>query len=357
VPPAGKQVLIQRNGNVAFDVTAQVHPSVAATASLAARIVGLDIAGVDLVAEDISQPLAGQRGAIVEVNAGPGLLMHLKPASGEPQPVGRAIVDSLFPADDNGRIPIVGVAGGSDMTVVARLVAWLLHLAGKYVGLACADGMFLDHRQVETGDCATWQASHRLMLNRSVEAAVFENGCRMILGEGLAYDKCTVGVVTNVGSAAGLEAFDVRQPDQVFNVLRTQVDIVLPDGVAVLNADDEQVADMARLCDGDVIFYGTDAASPVIAKHRAEGKRAVVIRDGRVVLAAGKEENAILAVAAIPPTALPAGKAGGVLAAIGAAWALNVSPDLIRAGIETFETGQAAPPKARTQRPRKTQTI
>ena len=114
IPPLGAEVMIQRNGNVAFDVTDLVHPDVAATVCIAARIVGLDIAGVDLVAEDISRPLDEQRGAIVEVNAGPGLLMHLKPASGEPRPIGRAIVDSLFPEGESGRIPVVGIAKGSD---------------------------------------------------------------------------------------------------------------------------------------------------------------------------------------------------------------------------------------------------
>ena len=151
IPPLGAEVLIQRNGNVAFDVTDLVHPDVAATVSLAARIVGLDIAGVDLVAEDISRPLAEQRGAIVEVNAGPGLLMHLKPASGEPRPIGRAIVDSLFPEGESGRIPIVGITGTNGTNLVARLVAHLLHLSGKHVGLACSDGLYHDQRLVEKG--------------------------------------------------------------------------------------------------------------------------------------------------------------------------------------------------------------
>ena len=114
--------------------------------ALAARIVGLDIAGVDLVAEDISRPLDEQRGAIVEVNAGPGLLMHLKPASGEPRPVGQAIVDSLFPEGEQGRIPIVGITGTNGTNLVAQLVACLLHLSGKRVGLACSDGLYHDQR-------------------------------------------------------------------------------------------------------------------------------------------------------------------------------------------------------------------
>jgi len=151
IPPLGAEVMIQRNGNVAFDVTDLVHPDVAATVSLAARIVGLDIAGIDLVAEDISRPLDEQRGAIVEVNAGPGLLMHLKPASGEPRPIGRAIVDSLFPEGENGRIPIVGITGTNGTNLVARLVASLLHLSGKTVGLACSDGFTMTNDRLKRG--------------------------------------------------------------------------------------------------------------------------------------------------------------------------------------------------------------
>ena len=128
---------------------------------------------------------------IVEVNAGPGLLMHLKPAQGSPRPVGRAIVDHLFADDESGRIPIVGVAGSRDSAKLARLIAWLLHLSGRHVGLACRDGLFLDRRQVERGDCARFESAHRLLMNRNVQAAVVENDAQAILDDGLAYDRCT----------------------------------------------------------------------------------------------------------------------------------------------------------------------
>ncbi|MDO8931877.1 MAG: cyanophycin synthetase [Rhodocyclaceae bacterium] len=359
VAPAGKEILIQRNGNVAFDVTDIVHPSVAAAAALAARVIGLDIAGVDMVAEDISLPLDRQQAAIVEVNAGPGLLMHLKPASGEPRAVGRAIVDSLFPADQSGRIPIVGIAGSDGMTVVGRIVARILNLSGKHVGLACSDGLFFERRHVEKTDCATWKAAHRVLLNRAVEAAVFENGCRMILGEGLAYDRCHVGVVTNIAPPDGLEEFDIREADQVYNVLRTQVDVVLPEGAAVLNAGDARVAEMAELCDGEVIFFGADAGIPVLAEHLAQGKRAVFVRDAQVILATGGAEAALTQLSAIPLADMKQEdrRIENVLAAIGAAWALGVSVDLIRAGIETFEPDRPDPPKPLQQKARKTQTI
>ncbi len=339
IPPKDKQVLVQRNGNVAFDVTDLVHPSIAAAASLAARIVGLDIAGVDLVIEDISRPLAEQRGAIVEVNAGPGLLMHLKPAEGLPRPVGKAIVDSLFSAADSGRIPIVGVTGTYGKSTVARLVARLLHLSGKYVGLSCRQGLYLDQRQVEKGDRASWAAAHKVLLNRSVDAAVLVNSARSILSEGIAYDRCQVGVVTNIIGAGGLDKFYIHNPEQVYNVLRTQVDIVLPDGVAVLNANDPLVLKMAELCDGSVILFAQDPEITAITEHREQGGRAVFVRYGRLVMATGKDELTLVEMAAIPllNTGADAFQVENVLAAVGAAWALGLSQEVIRTGIETFK--------------------
>ncbi|TAL52981.1 cyanophycin synthetase [Pandoraea sp.] len=345
VPPAGQSVLIQRNGNVAIDVTEQVHPSVAAHVALAARVVGLDIAGVDLVAEDISQPLEGQRGAIVEVNAGPGLLMHLKPAEGKPRPVGQAIIQHLFPPGDSGRIPVVGITGTRGKTLVARLVARLLQLNGQRVGLACSDGLFLGRRQIQQGNAAHWQGARKVLLNRAVEAAVCENGSRSILGEGLAYDRCQVGVITNLDPDAPLPEYSIHEPEQMANVLRTQVDVVLPDGVAVLNADDARVAEMASLCDGEVIFFSLVPASPTLAAHRAIGGRCVFARDGYLIMARGQDEMPLVELASVPVArpGQPRLQVENVLAAVGAAWALDVPAGLLRTGIETFALNHAAP--------------
>lgn len=346
VPADGQRVLVQRSGNVAFDVTDRVHPSVAATVTLAARVVGLDIAGVDLVAEDISRPLDEQRGAIVEVNAGPGLLMHLKPADGTPRPVGRAIVDHLFPEGDAGRIPIVGVTGTNGKTVVARLVARLLHLSGKRTGLACSEGLYLDRRLVQKGDRADFASGTRVLMNRNVDAAVIENDSGVILGQGLAYDRCQVGVVTNIDDADHLGDFDINETERMFNVFRTQVDVVLPTGAAVLNARDPRVVEMAELSDGAVIFFGIDPALPAITAHLQQDGRAVFVRDGAIVLAQGAREERLADVAAIPLThgGRVAFQVENVLAAVGAAWALDIPVELIRAGIETFDIDQADAP-------------
>jgi cyanophycin synthetase len=349
VPAQGRQVLIQRNGNVSRDITEQVHPSVAATVALAARVVGLDVAGIDLVAEDISRPLGEQGGAIVEVNAGPGLLMHLRTAEGSPRPVGRAIADHLFPPDDDGRIPIVGVSGTRGRTAVSRLVAHLLHIGGMRVGLACGAGLYLDRRRVATGDCATFDPAQRLLLNRMVKAAVIESSPLTMASEGLPYDRCLVGVVTALDPTATLAERYIETSEQMYRVLRTQVDVVLPNGVAVLNAADPQVAEMAPLCDGEVIFFAADPAAPAIVTHCEDGGRAVFVRDERVVLATGTQEFVLAETAHV---ALAGEGCAGLdietfLAALGAAWALGISAESIRAGIETFDTTEPSEGDAR----------
>jgi cyanophycin synthetase len=337
IPATGQAVLIQRNGNVAFDVTDTLHPDVAETAVLAARVVGLDVAGIDLVAEDVSLPLAEQQGAIVEVNAGPGLLMHLKPAEGAPRPVGRAIVDHLFPAGESGRIPIVGISGSQGTTAIAHLVAQLVSCTGKRTGLACREGLYLGLRQVKPGNCASWRMGRQLLMNRGVDTAIFEHDARSILGEGYAYDRCQVGVVTDLQVDASLAEYFIREPEQMHTVMRTQVDVVLSEGVAVLHAGDPAVAELASLCDGAVLFYALDPDLPLIAEHCARGGRAVVLRAGEVVIAGGCGEVPLfnLGSQALSADGKPALKALHLLAAVGVALALDIPSDLIRAAIET----------------------
>ncbi|MDD2720854.1 MAG: cyanophycin synthetase [Gallionella sp.] len=324
IPAVGTSVLIQRNGNVAFDVTELVHPEVAATVELAARIVGLDIAGIDLMAEDISRPLAEQGGAIVEINAGPGLLMHLKPASGKAQPVGEAIVASLFTASDDGRIPVIGISGTHGKTRVARLLTEILQLSGRHVGLACSDGMYFDGRQTDKRDGANWATAQKVLMNRSVEAAVIENGLTTILGEGLGYDRCQVGIVTNIIADRHFGDYYIETEEQVRNVVRTQVDVVLSGGVAVLNACDPLVAGLAEYCDGEVIFFSADGQLP--SDHPV--KRAVLLRDGVIVLREDGQETELYRLAATD-----AENDWQLLAVVAAAWALGVSNSLIKAGL------------------------
>jgi cyanophycin synthetase len=363
VPVAGREVLIQRNANHAFDCTDEVHPETAEQAALAARVVGLDIAGVDLVCQDISQPLAGQGGAIVEVNAGPSLLMHIKPGIGQPRPVGQAIVNNLFADGQSGRVPLVGVTGTHGRNAVAKLVARLLYLSAQYVGLACSDGIFLGRRHVQKTDAANWEGGRRLLLNRAVEAAVIENGAEVILGHGLPYDRCAVGIITNiVAEDENLERWDVQPTGGEYytthrSTYRTQVDVVLPGGHAVLNAEDELVADFAELCDGEVIFFACDAANPVLAAHLAAGKRGVTVVDNRIVLRSGGDEIRLCRLIDAPyigKTKSPT-KIANVLAGVAAGWALDLSQDVLATGIKTFGLALPDPATVLSQRAKQAQ--
>ena len=344
IPESGREVLIQRNANHAFDCTDEVHPDTAAIASLAARVVGLDIAGIDLVCQDVSKPLATQGGAIVEVNAGPSLLMHIKPGVGKPRPVGQAIVNNLFSASQTGRIPLVGVSGTHGKTAVAKLVAHLLYLSGAYTGLACSEGLFQNRRQVQKSDAANWSAGRRLLLNRAIEAAVIENGPEVILGQGLAYDRCSVGIITNIASGdEDLSRWDVQPTGGEYyttprSIYRTQVDVVLPSGYAVLNAADPLVADFAELCDGEVIFFAADPSCLKLAEHFAAGKRGVTVADGRIILRTGADETRICRLGDVPH--IGKGKnpedIANVLAAVAAGWALGLTQEVIATGVKTF---------------------
>ncbi|MBS0293384.1 MAG: cyanophycin synthetase [Proteobacteria bacterium] len=336
----GQSVLLQRNGNMAIDCTDDVHPDVAYYAQLAAKIVGLDIAGMDMIVKDVSQPLQGQ-GAILEVNAGPGLLMHLKPTSGAPRPVGMAIADHLFPREDGpgaGRIPLVGIVGTRHNAFIARLVGWLLQLSGKLTGVASSEGMFLANRQTQKTNTANWAGAHRLLTNRLAQAAVIQTTARSILEEGLAYDRCLVGVVTDMDGYESLADHDVLEQAKMTRVLRTQIDVVLDDGAGVLNADIAQVAELSALCDGEVLLYSTNADNAAIASHRTEAEgRAVFVRNDQVILATGASERALGTLAALSPAGSPQPDTPALLAAIAAAWSMNIGPDLIVAGIKTFE--------------------
>jgi cyanophycin synthetase len=330
---------------VAADCTDEVHPQTAAYATLAARIVGLDIAGVDLVVGDISQPLAAQRGALIEVNAGPGLLAHLKPASGKSRPVGEAIVDHLFPPGVESRIPLVGISGSHAAGTVAAWLYRVLLLTGKSVGLATPQTMRLGERPLLLNAPSAWQRAQQLLTNRTLEATVIATPPRAIVSEGLAYDRCQVGVVTDFDPQALLPDYYIDDVDRLYAVLRTQVDVVLPGGVAVLNAAHPALVEMAGLCDGEVIFFAQheNDLPPTAKKTRGE----VFIRDGAVILRQGEKEDSLVPLRLLPVCNVKTMKPGihlagdmaldhhldCLLAVIAAAWAMDLPRETIRSGV------------------------
>jgi cyanophycin synthetase len=340
IAPLGHEIVIQRNGNVAFDCTNDVHPDIAEIACTAARIVGLDIAGIDLVVRDISKPLAPQQGAIVEVNAGPGLLMHLKPARGQARQVGHDIVGYTFPPGDMARVPVIGISGTTGKTLTGQLLFNLLALHGWRTGLASSKGLFVDRRQLHAGDCANHANGRRVLLNREVQAAILENGCNQILTEGLSYERCEVGIITNIDWSQDLSDHEIVEDADLVNLYRTQMDVVLPQGMAVLNADDARVISLAQYCDGRVTFFSRHSPSPELTSHIALGQRGVFVDHGQLILAEGSVRRNLCTITTIPVTDRGSNQAhiDCVLAAAGAAWALGVTPELIEAGLIAFHS-------------------
>jgi cyanophycin synthetase len=339
IPPAGARVRVDRNADQCHDVTDQVHPEVARRAVEAARVVGLDIAGVDVVALDIGRPLEEQGGAIVEVNAGPGLAAHLQPSEGQPRPVGEAIVDALFPPGANGRIPIVAVTGTNGKTTTARLVAHIAADRGRVnVGLTCTDGIYAGGRLIDAGDCSGPKSARALLLNPDVELAVLETARGGILREGLGFDRCHVAIVTNIGEGDHLGLAGIETVEQMALVKRTIVDVVLPEGCAVLKADDPLTAAMAPHCKGSVTFFCRDGQHAAMTAHLAAGRRGVFVDRGTIVLAEGDRREALLSLAEVPLTR--GGRIGfeveNVLAAAAACWGLGLDAEQIRDGLRTF---------------------
>jgi cyanophycin synthetase len=334
VPAEGRRVLVRRNANLssggtATDVTDEVHPRAAATAVAAASAVGLDIAGVDVVAPAIDQPLERSGGVVVEVNAGPGLRMHLGPSAGTPRPVGDAIVRMLFPAGATARVPLAAVTGINGSTT-ARLLAHLLTGAGHLVGLACEGGLYVGGRQIDSRDGTGAQSAWALLLNPRVTAAVLEVAPGRALREGLGFDLCDVAVVTQVGRGVDLPGEDSLIESIVARAITSA-------GAAVLNAADPLVAAMASACPGPVLYFAR-AESETVREHLAQNARAVLVREGRLVLAQGPAEEVLLPLGELRPRH---GAQGGfdvedVLAAAGAAWALGLPGETIHAGLATF---------------------
>jgi len=350
VPEKGRRVVLRNNANLstggtATDVTGDVHPELAARAIDAARMVGLDICGVDVVCETVLRPLEEQGGGIVEVNAAPGLRMHLAPSYGKPRDVGKAIIDAMFPPGETGRIPIVAVTGTNGKTTTVRLIAHLLRRRGWTVGMTSTDGVYVDGMQIDSGDCAGPSSARRILMHPHVEAAVFETARGGLLREGLAFDQADVAVVTNIGMGDHLGLNFITTVDDLAVLKRVVVRNVARAGHAVLNAADPVVAAMAAHCPGKVIFFARDPAEPVLAAHRAQGGKVVFVQQGDLVAAEDGVEMR-LPLAEVPMTG--GGRIGfqveNALAALAAGWALGLDWGVIRQGLASFKTNAGNAP-------------
>jgi len=342
VPEKGRRIILRNNANLstggtATDVTDEVHADVAARAVDAARMVGLDICGVDAVCETLSRPFEEQSGGIVEVNAAPGLRMHLNPSFGKGRPVGEAAIDHLFAAGDDGRIPVVAVTGTNGKTTTARLIAHLFAASGLRVGMTNTDGVHVAGRQIDSGDCSGPRSARNVLLHPDVDAAVFETARGGVLREGLGFDRCQVAVVTNIGAGDHLGLNYITTVDELAVLKRVIVQNVAPTGYAVLNATDPHVAAMAPAATGGVIFFAADRHHPLLVTHRAQGGRCIYVDDGHLVAAEGQWRDSV-SLQGVPLTrggSIPF-QVENAMAAVAAAWGVGLHWDAIRAGLASF---------------------
>jgi cyanophycin synthetase len=291
-----------------------------------------DSAAVLLRAQARGIPAARRDG---EILLGWGTLAHRIPV---PATEGSAVVDRLFPAGETGRIPIVSVTGVNGKTTVTRLIAHVLRQAGRVVGMTCTDGIEVDGRRIEFGDCSGPISARTVLAHPDVEAAVLETARGGILREGLGFDRCDVAVVTNIGEGDHLGLSDIQSLEKLAQVKRCIVEVVSPDGYAVLNSADPLVAEMAAKCPGRAILFARTAENDVIAAHRTSGGRAVFVCQGEVILAEGDSEVPLLSLDRVPMTR--GGRIGfqveNALAAVAAGWGLGLTREIMQAGLETF---------------------
>ena len=275
VLPDGTWVKLALTGNMStggtsIDRTIEAHPDNVEIAETAARIVGLDVAGIDFICPDIATPVRETGGAIVEVNAAPGFRMHTHPTEGEPQYVARPVIDLLFPAGSSARIPIIAVTGTNGKTTTVRMIAHILKLMGRRVGMTSTDGIVVDGRLIKKGDMSGPKSAQMVLQNPTVDTAVFEVARGGILREGLGYDRNDVAVVTNVtGDHLGLGGID--SIGQLANVKGVVVEAVPRSGTAVLNADDNHVYRMGRHCAGRVVLFSMATAKGEDGYDRVDG--------------------------------------------------------------------------------------
>ncbi|MEL6910260.1 MAG: cyanophycin synthetase [Cyanobacteria bacterium J06629_2] len=324
-------------GGVAIDRTDQIHPENVWLAQRVAKIIGLDIAGIDIVTSDISKPLKETKGVIVEVNAAPGFRMHADPSHGLPRNVGASVLEMLFPEQTPSRIPIVAITGTNGKTTTTRLTAHIYRQTNKIVGFTATDGIYIQEYLVEQGDNTGPYSAAAILKDPTVEVAVLETARGGILRSGLAFDSCDIGVVLNVAADhLGLGGIDTIE--QMARVKGVVAETVKADGYAILNADDPLVAAMAEKVRCKVAYFSMNPDHPLIIEHARRNGLAAVYENGYLSILEGKWTLRIEQAVNIPMTM--GGKApfmiANALASCLAAFAQGVDIEQIRQGVRTF---------------------
>ncbi|MBD2431299.1 MULTISPECIES: cyanophycin synthetase [Fischerella] len=332
-------------GGIAVDRTDEIHPENVWLAQRIVKIIGLDIAGIDIVTSDISRPLREVEGVIVEVNAAPGFRMHVAPSQGIPRNVAGAVIDMLFPNEQASRIPILSVTGTNGKTTTTRLLAHIYKQTGKVVGYTTTDGTYIGDYLVEVGDNTGPQSAQLILQDPTVEVAVLETARGGILRSGLAFEAANVGVVLNV-AADHLGIGDIDTIDQLAHLKSVVAEAVYPDGYAVLNADDPRVAAIAERTKANIAYFTMNPESELVRNHIQKGGVAAVYENGFLSILKGDWTHRIERAENIPLTM--GGRApfmiANALAASLAAFVQNVSIEQIRAGLNTFRASVSQTP-------------
>ncbi|AKT51960.1 cyanophycin synthetase [Arsenicicoccus sp. oral taxon 190] len=352
VVPAGEMVKLaltanMSTGGISIDRTFDAHPDNVDIAEEAAQLIGLDVAGIDFICPDITEPVRETGGAICEVNAAPGFRMHTHPTEGEPQFIAKPVVDLLFPPGAPSRVPIIAVTGTNGKTTTSRMISHIFKGLGRKVGMTSTDGVVIDERLVIKADASGPRSARMVLQNPRVDLAVMEVARGGIIREGLGYDRNDVAVVTNVASDhLGLKGIDTLE--QLAAVKRVVVEAVPRSGYAVLNADDEHVRAMRRRCSGSIVWFSLKAPGTpertMIDEHCRRGGRAVVLeeteRGEMIVIRQGRRSMQLAFTHLLPSTFEGTARmnVANALAAAGAAFALGAPLQDIRQGLRTFTT-------------------
>ncbi|MBL0049839.1 MAG: cyanophycin synthetase [Bacteroidetes bacterium] len=324
-------------GGTATDVTDLVHPYNVFMAERIARIIGLDICGIDIMAPDLTTPLNENGGAVLEVNAGPGFRMHIAPTEGLGRNVAEPVVDMLYPPGKSSRIPIIAVSGTNGKTTTTRLIAHMVKTMGYKVGFTTTDGIYIQNRMLERGDCTGPKSAEFVLRDPTVDFAVLECARGGILRAGLGFHNCDIGIVTNVAEDhLGLK--DINSIEDMARVKAVVPESVLPNGYAILNADDDLVFNMSKGLECKICLFSLDAQNPRILKHCDEGGLAAVVEDGYVTICKGTWKIRVDKVVNIPLTF--SGKAifmiQNILPAVLAGFVRNFKIEDMRLALETF---------------------
>ncbi len=331
-------------GGTAIDCTTEIHYETREIARRAAMVIGLDVAGIDIITPDIRQPLREVGGGIVEVNAGPGFRMHLQPSAGKPRNVAKPVIQMLFPPRAPARIPIISITGTNGKTTVARMVAHMLKMNGERVGLTTTDGIYIDGQLYLKGDMTGPWSARMVLKDPTVDAAVLETARGGILREGIGFDRCDVGAVLNI-SNDHLGLYGIDTVEQLAEVKSLVVEIVRDDGTSVLNADDPLVVTMAERARGRIIYWSmgdNQETNEVLKTHLEQDGTAVVLQSGvhgeLIAIYDAEQYISLLWTHLIPATL--EGRArhnvANALAATAIAYARGVSIENIRQGLRTF---------------------